>query len=337
VTIPFLVACLIVRDEASELAGCLGSLTGLVDEVRVYDTGSVDGTAQIAAELGAVVTLGRWTDDFGAARNAALEGWSALWVLSVDADQRYTGEPGRLRELLARSRADVVEVEVDNAHDELAYTNTAAHLFRPAAVRWQGRVHERLVGVDGRPPAVEAAPREAIALRHGGYARPDVRAVKASRNAALAQRALEELAGRAEDRPLIARTLLDLGRSLIGAGRRQEAVDTLEMLRDLFPGTPEWLQGTDFLARLLLAGGLDEVCLALVDQLRAAGAAPAYCDWLAAQALAQLGDVAGATRLLDGVTEVVDTAGRRQDPRALRELRRLLAALSGRAAVLPGA
>lgn len=325
---PFLVASLIVRDEASELAGCLGSLAGVVDEVRVHDTGSVDGTAQIALELGATVTLGRWADDFSAARNAALEGWSALWVLSVDADQRYSGDPARLQALLAETRAEVVEVEVDNEHDELPYTNTAAHLFRPSAVRWRGRVHERLVGIDGSVPDVVAAPREAIVLRHRGYSRPETRVAKAQRNVMLAQQALDELAGRAADRPLVARTLLDLGRSLIGAGRRQEAVDTLEMVRELFPGTPEWLHGTDFLARLLLAAGLDEACLTLVGQLRAAGAAPAYCDWLAAQALAQLGDVAGAERLLAGVSEVVDTSGRRQDPRVLEELRKLVADLA---------
>ena len=311
---PFLVACLIVRDEAAELADCLASLAGVVDEVRVHDTGSVDGTPQIAAECGAIVTLGQWADDFSAARNAALVGWSALWVLSVDADQRYVGDPGRLRDLLAGTTADVVEVEVDNAHDELPYANTAAHLFRRDEVGWTGRV-----------PRTVVAPREAIVLAHGGYARPEVRAAKARRNAELARRTLQEAAG---DRALIARTLLDLGRSLVGAGQRQEAVDTLEMLRELFPGTPEWLHGTDFLARLVLAAGLDDVCLILVEQMRAAGAAGPYCDWLAAQALAQLGDVTTATRLLAGVTEVVDTVGRRHDPRALQELRTLLAALA---------
>ncbi|MGK5679262.1 glycosyltransferase [Actinoplanes sp. URMC 104] len=325
-SIPFLVAGLIVRDEAAELPGCLASLQGVVDEIRVYDTGSADGTPQIAVELGAKVTLGRWTDDFAAARNAALDGWSASWVLTVDADQRYVGDPTRLRALLKGAQADVLEVEVDNAHDELPYTNTATHLHRPGVVRWEGRVHERLVGAQGRTPGVALAPREAIVLKHHGYADAGTRTAKALRNAALARRTLElqAAAGRGADRAVIARAMLDLGRSLVGAGRRQEAADTFETLRELFPGTPEWLHGTDFLARLVLAAGMDEVCLTLVEQMRAAGAARPYCDWLAAQALAQLGDVAAAARLLAGVTEVVDTSGRRQDPRALSELRGLM-------------
>ncbi len=329
-SIPFLAASLIVRDEAADLPGCLAALDGVVDEIHILDTGSADRTPQIAAELGADVTLSEWTDDFGSARNAALEGWSALWVLSVDADQRYSGNPELLRAFLADCTADVVEVDVDNAHDELAYTNTAAHLLRRGAVRWRGRVHERLVTADGRTPSVVLAPREAIVLKHHGYADPDVRKAKALRNAALARHTLDELrqAGDRADRAVVARTLLDLGRSLIGARRRQEAVDTLETLRGLFPGTPEWLQGTDFLARQVLAAGMDEVCLTLVEQMRAAGAGQPYCDWLAAQALAQLGDIAAATRLLAGVTEVVDTSGRRHDPRALEELRTLLTRLA---------
>ncbi|TDO40196.1 glycosyltransferase [Paractinoplanes brasiliensis] len=317
-SIPFLVASLIVRDEESEIGGCLDALEGVVDAVRVHDTGSRDRTAQIAAERGATVTRGRWQDDFAAARNEALEGWSALWVMTVDADQRYAGDPRELRRFLEACSADVVEVEVDNAHDELPYTNTAAHLHRKGAARWEGRVHERLTGT------TVAAPRSAIVLRHHGYADPEHRAAKARRNVELARLTLAE-AG--DDRELIARTLLDLGRSLVGAGRQQEAADTFETLRELFPGTPEWLHGTDFLARLVLAAGLDDVCLTLTEQLRAAGARPDYCDWLAAQALAQLGELATAARLLDGVAEVVDTSGRRQDPRALAELRKLMASV----------
>lgn len=315
-----LAAVLIVRDEASALPGCLQSLAGVVDVVHVHDTGSADDTPSIAAGLGAVVTRGPWTDDFSAARNDAQAGWEARWVLSIDADQRYAGDPAALRELISSSHADVLRVTIDNTHDTLPYTHAEGRLYRPRAVRWRGRVHERVVGDD---LTVAAAPRAAISLVHLGYGTPELRTGKALRNAALARQALQEL----DDPEESARTVLDLGRSLIAAGQRQDAADTFEVLRALFPGTPQWLEGTDFLARLVLAAGLDEACLMLVAQLREAGAASMYCDWLAAQALAQLGDTATAARLLDGVSEVVDTAGRRPDPRALTELRGLLAAL----------
>ena len=317
-----LAACLIVRDEAGSLPGCLATLAGVVDEVHVHDTGSTDGTPEIAAARGATVTRGRWTDDFAAARNEAQDGWDARWVLAIDADDRYTGDPRALRAFLSRCTAEAVAVEIDNPYDEIPYTYTAPKIYRPDVARWSGRVHERLVTVDGRQPRTVVAPRAAIVLRHDGYARREVRIAKAVRNAELAQRTMAELT--AADPQLVARTLLDLGRSQIAAERWQAAVDTLETLRELFPGTAEWVQGTDFLARLLLAAGMDDVCLVLAEQLRAAGASPRYCDWLAAQALAQLGDAETAATLLASVTEVVDTAGRRQDPRVLAELSTLV-------------
>ncbi len=345
-----LAAALIVRNEADDLPACLASLAGLVDEIHVHDTGSTDGTAELAARLGARVTHGRWTDDFAAARNAAQQGWTADWVLSIDADHRYTGDAARLRELLAGGNVvslavarsapresvddyDALRVDIDNAHDELPYTHTEARLYRPGAVRWLGRVHERLVTAAGGRPRTADLSRGLLVLEHLCYADPAARVAKAIRNADLARLALDELsaAGLDADRAELARTLLDLGRSQVGAGRKQEAVDTFEMLRELFPGTPEWLQATDFLARLVLAAGLDDACLVLVDQLRTAGAPRSYCDWLAAQALAQLGDVAAAAALLADLTEVVDTAGRRPDPRALAELRDLVARLAATA------
>jgi hypothetical protein len=320
---PFLAAALIVRDEAAELPGCLASLAGVVDEIHVHDTGSADRTAELAAGLGARVTYGSWDDDFGTARNAAEAGWAAEWILSVDADHRVIADPALLRSLLAATDADVCRVEIDNAHDELPYTHNEARIYRAGRVHWVGRVHERLVGPDGSRPRAVDLPRPAIVLAHSGYAQPRRRVAKAVRNAGLARRALAESTTPGQT----ARSLLDLGRSLVGAGMRQEAVDTFESLRDLFPDTPEALQATDFLARIVLAAGMDDVCLVLTEQLRAGGASSAYCDWLAAQALAQLGDVATAAALLDGITEVVDTAGRRPDPQVLHELRELVSRL----------
>jgi hypothetical protein len=81
--------------------------------------------------------------------------------------------------------------------------------------------------------------------------------------------------------------------------------------------------------RRLLSGATENVLLIEVEDehhagLRDGGAGPAYCDWLAAQALAQLGDPHEAAVLLAGVTEVVDTAGRHRDPTALWELAALV-------------
>ena len=79
---------MIVRDEEEHLGVCLASLAGIVDDVVVVDTGSVDDTIAIATRLGAWVYHHAWTDDFSAARNVALDHADGRWILYIDADER---------------------------------------------------------------------------------------------------------------------------------------------------------------------------------------------------------------------------------------------------------
>ncbi|MDR7280513.1 glycosyltransferase [Catenuloplanes atrovinosus] len=329
-----LAAAVIVRDEAELLTRCLDALRGVVDEIHVHDTGSTDGSPEVAMRAGAHVTAGLWTDHFADARNAALRGWTADWVLSVDADERIVADPAELRARLAATDADAATLEIDNERYDNDVTFRAPRLFRPDRTVWTGRVHERITARDGAL-RLAALPRDVARIVHSGYATAAGRQAKAERNMLLGRVQLDDLAADpAGNRDLIARTLLDLGRSCVGAGHKQDAVDTLEMLRELFPGTPERLRGTDHLAQLMLAEGMDEVALVLVEEMRASGAESAYCDWLAAQALAQLGEVDEAARLLNNVGRVVDTSGRRHGTAALAEMKRLVAELRARLAAV---
>ena len=50
---PTLALSMIVRDEASTLPACLVSVKDLVDEIVIADTGSKDGTVEVAKRFGA--------------------------------------------------------------------------------------------------------------------------------------------------------------------------------------------------------------------------------------------------------------------------------------------
>ena len=322
-----LAASLIVRNEALTLTACLASLAGVVDEIRVHDTGSTDGTPELARELGATVSHGSWTDDFAAARNAALVGWSSDWVLCIDADEQVVAVVPALRNLLNHSTADALLTQIDNVEETGGYTDRSPRLFRPSMVCWEGRVHEQVVGRD-RPLRTDVVPREVILVTHDGYRTATQLLSKGVRNAGLAQAALDQLSSDPHRDPAeVAATLLDLGRSLMAASRSQDAVDTFEAIREMFPGTPEWVMATDFLTRLLLSCGLDEAGLILSEELRSAGARPAYCDWLAAQALVQLGSVEEAWAVLSRVGDIIDPAGRRHPIAALHQLKALVSQL----------
>ena len=79
--------CMITRDEEPFLARCLSSVRGMVDEIIVVDTGSVDRTIGIAGSFGARIYHFEWTDDFSAARNFSLSKASGEWIFSLDADE----------------------------------------------------------------------------------------------------------------------------------------------------------------------------------------------------------------------------------------------------------
>ncbi len=85
---PPLSAVLITRDAAARLSACLASLA-FCDEILVVDSGSDDGTPELARSLGARVIDTHWRG-FGAQKQFAVEQAAHDWVLCVDADERLS-------------------------------------------------------------------------------------------------------------------------------------------------------------------------------------------------------------------------------------------------------
>jgi glycosyltransferase involved in cell wall biosynthesis len=81
-------ALILTRDEATDLPGCLESLTGCTD-IHVFDSESLDDTCRIARMAGAKVIVHPFKG-YAAQRNAALQACPFLfdWVLVLDADER---------------------------------------------------------------------------------------------------------------------------------------------------------------------------------------------------------------------------------------------------------
>lgn len=93
-------AYIIAYNEAEKIKAAVESVLW-ADEVVVVDSHSSDGTAEIAAGLGARVVQVPF-QGFGDLRNQAVEACQFEWVFSLDADERCTGEVrDEILELLA--------------------------------------------------------------------------------------------------------------------------------------------------------------------------------------------------------------------------------------------
>jgi len=84
-----LTVCMIVRDEAQTLPRTLQSIAGIADEVIIVDTGSKDGTRDIAVASGCRVIDSLWQDDFARARNAGIREATGDYILCLDADEFF--------------------------------------------------------------------------------------------------------------------------------------------------------------------------------------------------------------------------------------------------------
>ena len=84
--------CMVALNEAANLKRSFEHIGGIVDEILVLDTGSTDGTQEMAEALGAQVFAYTWDENFSHARNFLLEKARNDWVLWIDGDEFYSFE-----------------------------------------------------------------------------------------------------------------------------------------------------------------------------------------------------------------------------------------------------
>lgn len=78
--------CMIVKNEEDVIERCLNSVSSLVDEIIVVDTGSTDTTKDLVKKFTDKIYDFKWIDDFSAARNYAFDQATMDYILWLDAD-----------------------------------------------------------------------------------------------------------------------------------------------------------------------------------------------------------------------------------------------------------
>lgn len=148
---PRLSLCMIVRNEAATLEQCLRLARPHVDEVVVIDTGSTDGTQDIARLYADVFEEIVWPDSFSLARNHSFDRATGDYLLVLDGDEYLpdTAQWGHIRAILLQEQVAAVQLLVRNLMPEgqvlAADRMWQERIFRNhPLIRYQGRVHNQI-------------------------------------------------------------------------------------------------------------------------------------------------------------------------------------------------
>jgi hypothetical protein len=185
-------AVLIVRDEEAVLEDCLRSLSGIVDEIVVVDTGSVDGTPDICRRYGVELSSHEWHDDFAEARNVSLDRATGDWILYIDADERLIDADRSSLESLLRSAEQVAFRVLLRPRLSMSPYREYRLWRNDPRIRFEGRMHERVVPAIHRVSVFDGRPigDADLFLEHIGYEGDQTR--KHRRNLPLLRRFLED-------------------------------------------------------------------------------------------------------------------------------------------------
>jgi glycosyltransferase involved in cell wall biosynthesis len=142
---------MIVKNEEETLARCLETVKDIVDEINIVDTGSTDGTKEIAQQYTDRIFDYEWTNSFAAARNESYSHATKDYILYLDADDVLLEKDQlkfrELKESLDTS-VDAVSMYYDAGTDE--YGNVTLRYRRIRLVKrekgfkWYGDCHNYL-------------------------------------------------------------------------------------------------------------------------------------------------------------------------------------------------
>jgi glycosyltransferase involved in cell wall biosynthesis len=192
--------CMIAKDEEQTIGRCLQSVSGVVDEIIVVDTGSNDKTCQIAQSFGANVQSFIWNNNFSDARNASLDLATGEWILFLDADEELARESKEvLRKVILNSEVDGYFMKIINLSGDDSTPETSAdmvfRLFRNKPnFRFRGVVHEQICDVIiERTGQSQFLFSEELVIYHDGYLNSHLKAKdKKRRNLILIEKELHD-------------------------------------------------------------------------------------------------------------------------------------------------
>lgn len=171
-------ACLIVKNEETNIRGWLEKTSIYADEIIITDTGSTDDTVKLANGFNDKVKVFHfdWINDFSAARNFTLDKATGSWIVFLDADDEFY-YPDRVRNMIAyadyhESSPDallvtVVDVDADKFDREIHRYPITKVFRRDEHLRYENIIHECIRARDGKWNLLTI--KDWMSIRHTGY------------------------------------------------------------------------------------------------------------------------------------------------------------------------
>lgn len=192
---------IIFKNEIRCLERCLKALQPICDaipcEVVMADTGSTDGSREVAEKYADIVFDFPWINDFAAARNAVMDRCSGRWFLTVDSDEWLDKDISQLAQFVCSAGKEqiVAAVTIRNYRTYEIDSNYAdflgVRLLRMSTgIRYHGAIHEAMP----LPEHTVITPLLHTVLHHDGYVGFGGEAGKAKleRNMALLREKIKE-------------------------------------------------------------------------------------------------------------------------------------------------
>lgn len=178
---PFLSIGIIAKDEIRCIRRCLDSLKHLRQAVPcqlvIVDTGSTDGTREVAEEYADILLDFPWVNDFSAARNAGLERCTGQWFFFLDCDEWLCEDVDELVQFYHSSHAQnyhLAALRLQNFHvkeNESLYTEFIPDRFFRMDLnpRFVGSVHESVRFNITPQGGLKKTTFQKVFLKHDGY------------------------------------------------------------------------------------------------------------------------------------------------------------------------
>lgn len=146
--------CIITKNEADKMEKFLQKIRPYNWEIVVVDTGSTDGTREIAQKYADVLLDFTWIDDFAAARNFSIAHASNDYILVLDCDEFLVNidMDGILQSIKEHPNemGCIGRINHFNSNEtDSLYVDYVERLFSRKLFHYERPIHEQLVPFDG--------------------------------------------------------------------------------------------------------------------------------------------------------------------------------------------